>query len=145
METVFRDRLPKGLSYPIGLEALAANVVPLVTANAAVLFAWHSTWAPQIFDPVTGRDGRLPILRVDPSRPFMRVGNEKVKEPPADCLAYVVEYAVASTLRRRVLDGFVAQGAALTSQSVLRNPASPFILYFSVESGAWVVDAPQFF
>ncbi len=73
------------------------------------------------------------------------MGNEKVRDPPANCRIYVVEYAVSSVLRHRILDGFQGRGATLVTKAIDRKPASPFLLFFDVESGAWKVDEPSFF
>ena len=100
--TVFRDKPPRGLSFPIGL----TDADQLVReATCACYFVNQSTWVRQAFALT---ENRLPLLRLQRRRPYLRVGNEKVSPSAEACDHHLIVYAVPwdsrEAARRALLD-----------------------------------------
>jgi hypothetical protein len=139
--TLFRDSLPKGLCFPIGLEVLSASLTKSDVANAALVFVWRSTWAAQLFDPANGDNGKLAVLSIRPDLPRMRINATKVRAMPPDCETVFVEFAVTSDRRREVLDAFIDHGVGLVAKRLAEQPLRPFGLTFDVEARRMTISA----
>ncbi|MFO1408523.1 MAG: hypothetical protein U1F08_13480 [Steroidobacteraceae bacterium] len=137
METIFRDHLPKGLTFPLGLNVLSTHVPALTSRRSAVLFVWQSTWAAQLFNPKGGPDGQLSILHVTSYPPRMRINSEKVREPAPDCQAYISQYAISSEHRRKVIEAFIGNGAAEMSR-LLADGMTVLGARFDLQTGEFV-------
>jgi hypothetical protein len=141
--TLFRDRLPKGLCFPIGLEVISESLAKSNISDAALLFVWKSTWAAQLFDPENGDDGSLAVLNVRLDLPRMRINAAKVRPMPSTCEVVFTEFAVASKRRREVLDAFVEHGAGLLTKRLAERPVRPFGLSFNVEENRMAISAKK--
>ena len=141
--TLFRDKLPKGLCFPLGLEILSACAPDLAALNAGVVFVWQSTWASQIFDAQKGDAGRLAVCQVRQTIPHMRINALKVRNLPEDAEVVVAEFAIASSHRSKVLDAFKVQGAGLLSVAIRQNPRSSFFLVYDIEKGLFAAGKPE--
>ena len=139
--TLFRDRLPKGLCFPIGLQTLSESMVKSDVPNTALAFVWRSTWAAQLLDPANGDDGKLAVLTVRLDLPRMRINIAKVRPVPSDCEVVLVEFAVTSERRRVVLDAFLDHGAGLVTKRLAARPLQPFGLTFDVETNRMAISA----
>ncbi|MBZ5552089.1 MAG: hypothetical protein LAO21_05165 [Acidobacteriia bacterium] len=61
----------------------------------------------------------------------MRINGQKVRERPENCGIVIVEYAVLSDLRKRVLDNFMVHGALPVSAQLAAMKTPSFGLVFS--------------
>jgi hypothetical protein len=129
--TLFRDRLPKGLCFPIGLEVMSASMAKSGISNAALVFVWRSTWAAQLFDPANGDDSKLAVLNMRLDLPRMRINSTKVRPMPPNCEVVFVEFAVISERRRQVLDAFLDHGSDLLTKRLADRPRRPFGMTFN--------------
>jgi hypothetical protein len=129
--TLFRDKLPNGLCFPLGQEILAKAVYSL---DLAIVFVWQSTWASQILDPVNGERGEIVILNVGAEAPRMRINVAKVRPIPPEAQFVVTEFASASDRRQEVLEAFHAHGARLVSKRLAERAFQPFQLRFNIEA-----------
>ena len=118
METLFRDRLPKGLAFPLGIEALRTGAPALEEFRPGVLFTWQSTWASQLYDPLKGHGGRLAILHLLRDLPAMHINDAKVRTRSPQCRLVIAEFAISSTHRRLVLDNFLVDGGEIISRGL---------------------------
>jgi hypothetical protein len=127
-ETVFKDPLPKGGSYPAGATALADA---MGGPPSALYFVATATWVRQAhpFEDST----EFPLIRVQRRRPGLRVRNEKVSASADSFERFVVVYAVPSSLRAGV------KQPLLEALRQIREPE--FILFCSV--GGRLDDAPR--
>lgn len=141
--TLFRDNLPRGLCFPIGLESFSECVPELEALNASIVFVWQSTWASQIFDAKEGNAGRLAVLQVRPTLPLMRINAPKVRAMADDSGVVVAEFAVAALHRSKVLEAFRSHGAGLVSATVQTNPQAEFSVFFDIEKCAFVLGKPS--
>lgn len=139
--TLFRDRLPKGLSFPIGLEALSESIAQSGVSSAALVFVWRSTWAAQLLDPANGEDGKLAILSIRLDLPRMRINTAKVRPMPTGCEVVLSEFAVTSERRRVVLDAFMDHGAGLVAKRLAERPLHPFGLALNIETNRMAISA----
>lgn len=139
--TLFRDKLPSGLCFPIGLEPLN-EYLPIFRENdVGVFFVWQSTWAAQIYNPQIGQDGKLTILQMRKQQPYMRINRNKVKVIPKGCYAAISEYAVSSDLRKCVLDAFIDSGAALVLERIRSQKIPSLQLLYEISSNRFVMSA----
>jgi len=141
LTTLFRDKLPRGLCFPIGLELLDEHLPFFRAHELAVFFVWQSTWAAQYFNPVIGRDGKLTILQIRRTAPHMRINQNKVKVIPKGCYAAISEYAISSELRKCVIDTFIDSGAALLSKKVITKEIPSLQLQYEISSNKFIVSA----
>lgn len=139
MQTLFRDRLPKGLTFPLGQETLSSGIPALEALSPAVLFTWQSTWASQLYNPTEGQDGQLSILHLLREMPVMRINGDKVRDRPPACQIVIAEYAVSSKHRRRVLDAFLQSGSGLVSRSLIDWPFASRGVRFDLATNAFIV------
>lgn len=90
--TAYRDHLPKGQSYPIGLSSIN-SMVP--DKCLAVYFISTATWVRQVY-PLKGDE--LPVIRVQLTKPILRVRNEKVKNSDNVVDYHILIYTVPSNM-----------------------------------------------
>jgi len=129
--TLFRDKLPNGLCFPLGQEILAKAVYSL---DLAIVFVWQSTWASQILDHVNGEGGEIVILNVGTETPRMRINVAKVRPIPPEVQIVITEFAIASDRRQEVLEAFHAHGAGLVSERLAERAFQPFQLRFNIDA-----------
>ena len=100
--TAFRDALPAGSSFPVGLERL----VPLLSGREfAAYFVATATRAHQAFPPDSPR---LPVLRIQRERPAFRVSGDRVAPAASSFPLHVLIYSVPATRRRAIADALAA-------------------------------------
>ncbi len=143
LATLFRDKVPRGLCFPIGLEVFSECVPELAALNASVVFIWQSTWASQIFDAQKGDAGRLAVCQVRQTLPRMRINAQKVREMAEGSEIVVAEFAIAAAHRSKVLGAFRSQGAGLVSEAIRSNPQAAFSVIYDIEKCAFVVGEPK--
>jgi hypothetical protein len=129
--TLFRDKLPNGLCFPLGQEILAKAVHSL---DLAIVFVWQSTWASQILDHVNGEGGEIVILNVGTETPRMRTNVAKVRPIPPEVQIVITEFASASDRRQEVFEAFHAHGAGLVSERLAERAFQPFQLRFNIDA-----------
>jgi hypothetical protein len=139
LTTLFRDRLPKGLCFPIGVGVLTERVSALSKLNAAAVFMWQSTWASQLFDAKSGAAGKLTVMHIRPDLPRMRINHRKVREMPPDCRIVVSEFAVSSDHRSHVLTALADHGASLLEREIEERPQPNFLLHYEIDTGRFTV------
>jgi len=100
--TAFRDALPAGSSFPVGLERL----VPLLSGREfAAYFVATATWAHQAFPPDSPR---LPVLRIQRERPTFRVRGDHIAPHASTFPLHVLIYSVPATRRQAIADALAA-------------------------------------
>ena len=132
--TLFRDKLPKGLCFPLGHEVLRKAAAPLHNFDLAIVFVWQSTWASQILDPVNGDGGDIVVFNVGSKTPRMRINVAKVRPIPPEVQIVITEFAIASDRRQEVLEAFHAHGAGLVSERLAERAFQPFQLRFNIDA-----------
>jgi hypothetical protein len=132
--TLFRDQLPKGLCFPLGVEALSKSLAVSNGFKLALLCVWRSTWASQILHPVNGEDGDVAIFNVSADIPRIRINTDKVRPLPPECEMVITEFAVASGRRREILEAFLTQGASLVSERLADRTRQPFQVRFNIDA-----------
>ena len=139
LATLFRDRLPKGLCFPIGVAVLAERVPALSKSSAAAVFVWQSTWASQLFNASCGAAGKLTIMQVRPDLPRMRINERKVRKLPLESRIVVAEFAVSSNHRSHVLAAFVDHGASVLEREIEGRSQPKFLLHYEIETARLTV------
>ena len=100
--TVFKEHLPKGLSYVLSPTAL----VELFSAPpCAFYFVRDATWVRQVH-PLSSV-GALPILRSQLEQPRLRVRSEHISPAAREFTRHIMMYAVPSTWRDLIFQSVV--------------------------------------
>lgn len=126
--TVFKDRLPKNVSFIVGAATL--NEI-LEDADAAVYFVNSSTWVRQAA-PLTSSE--LPLLRWQRSRPRLRIGYKRLHDAPEDCNLHILVYAVPSRTKHEARAALVTSAAAWAPISKEASTRTGAFVAFSTEN-----------
>lgn len=133
--TVFKDVLPKNVSFPVGATALGGV---LGEVDAALYFLNSSTWVRQAA-PLSSAD--LPLLRWQRDRPRLRVGNERVRNAPENCDLHILVYAVPSSVKHEAQAALVASASAwapITKDASTR--AGAFVVFSTTNAKVSITD-----
>lgn len=98
LTTVFKDKVPKGLSYPLSLEFLG-SALPGAAAQAVALYFVHgSHWNYKVAHERLHMPRAL--LSAARERPKFRNNNQKVAVSAEECDWHLVVWAMPSEIRR---------------------------------------------
>lgn len=97
LTTVFKDKIPKGISYPLPLEFLMATL-PIATEQVVALYFVHgSHWNYKVAHERLHRPHT--VLQAGRERPMFRNNNRKVALDAEDCNLHFVLWAMPSESR----------------------------------------------
>jgi hypothetical protein len=116
--TIFKDKLPGGLSYPVSLsdlQQLFARCLP-EDARVGVVFLHKSAWHQ--FSETSQSDTKhgQAVLALQGEFPTLRIKNEKVPDEDRDLDWYLVVYPVPFDRRSPARQALVRESAAARMQ-----------------------------
>ncbi len=94
--TAFKYPLPKGQTYPIGLESLD---ILFLNKSLAVYFISSATWVRQVY-PIDGIT--WPVIRMQNTKPMLRVRNEDMEISDDKIDGYTIIYSLPNNLKNEV-------------------------------------------
>ena len=119
--TLIRDKLPTGISFPVGKQLIESQVDSSSVGDAALLYIYTSSWQHQHYDPLRDERDEYVVLMLQKNFPFLRVKNSLLEKRYTEASVsfnwYFTLFPVRSEYRARVKEAFALHGQQVMKQA----------------------------